>query len=138
MTVTRIVAAFARPPAARQDGSSTKQSRHRKRASVRNSTLPEIGTGDKTVQKQASVREAHAPRATKSPGRRMLYCLSSSRHVVPVVAVIQSSVGEWLSLVEHLVRDQGVGGSNPLSPTNYFQDINITSGFPSTAMVSKL
>jgi hypothetical protein len=26
-------------------------------------------------------------------------------------------VGEWLSLVEHLVRDQGVGGSNPLSPT---------------------
>ena len=27
-------------------------------------------------------------------------------------------VGEWLSLVEHLVRDQGVGGSNPLSPTN--------------------
>ncbi len=31
------------------------------------------------------------------------------------------SVGEWLSLVEHLVRDQGVGGSNPLSPTIYFQ-----------------
>ena len=29
-----------------------------------------------------------------------------------------SEVGEWLSLVEHLVRDQGVGGSNPLSPTN--------------------
>jgi hypothetical protein len=29
-------------------------------------------------------------------------------------------VGEWLSLVEHLVRDQGVGGSNPLSPTIYF------------------
>src|SRR5215469_10588847 len=28
-----------------------------------------------------------------------------------------TSVGEWLSLVEHLVRDQGVGGSNPLSPT---------------------
>ena len=26
-------------------------------------------------------------------------------------------IGEWLSLVEHLVRDQGVGGSNPLSPT---------------------
>ena len=31
-----------------------------------------------------------------------------------------SIVGEWLSLVEHLVRDQGVGGSNPLSPTNLF------------------
>jgi hypothetical protein len=50
----------------------------------------------------------------------MLYCLSSSRHIVPVVAVLQWSVGEWLSLVEHLVRDQGVGGSNPLSPTNLF------------------
>ena len=54
----------------------------------------------------------------KSPDDRMLYCLSSSRYEVPVAAVIQSSVGEWLSLVEHLVRDQGVGGSNPLSPTN--------------------
>ena len=28
-------------------------------------------------------------------------------------------VGAWLSLVEHLVRDQGVGGSNPLAPTNF-------------------
>ena len=35
--------------------------------------------------------------------------LVATRHVV----------GEWLSLVEHLVRDQGVGGSNPLSPTNF-------------------
>ena len=26
-------------------------------------------------------------------------------------------VGAWLSLVEHLVRDRGVGGSNPLAPT---------------------
>jgi hypothetical protein len=33
--------------------------------------------------------------------------------------VARSIVGEWLSLVEHLVRDQGVGGSNPLSPTNF-------------------
>jgi hypothetical protein len=24
----------------------------------------------------------------------------------------------WLSLVEHLVRDEGVGGSNPLIPTS--------------------
>jgi hypothetical protein len=32
-------------------------------------------------------------------------------------------VGEWLSLVEHLVRDQGVGGSNPLSPTNIFNNL---------------
>ena len=32
--------------------------------------------------------------------------------------IAPAHVGEWLSLVEHLVRDQGVGGSNPLSPTN--------------------
>jgi hypothetical protein len=48
----------------------------------------------------------------------MIYCVSSSRRVVPAAAVMRSIVGEWLSLVEHLVRDQGVGGSNPLSPTN--------------------
>src|SRR5437016_9082654 len=34
-------------------------------------------------------------------------------------------VGEWLSLVEHLVRDQGVGGSNPLSPTILSLDLPI-------------
>jgi hypothetical protein len=34
-------------------------------------------------------------------------------------AAVSSAFGEWLSLVEHLVRDQGVGGSNPLSPTNF-------------------
>ena len=33
-------------------------------------------------------------------------------------AAKSNNIGEWLSLVEHLVRDQGVGGSNPLSPTN--------------------
>ena len=38
------------------------------------------------------------------------------RHPLPA-----SYVGEWLSLVEHLVRDQGVGGSNPLSPTIFSQ-----------------
>ena len=59
-----------------------------------------------------------AARTTLLPGREMLYCLSSSRRIVPVAAVVEWSVGEWLSLVEHLVRDQGVGGSNPLSPTN--------------------
>jgi hypothetical protein len=36
-------------------------------------------------------------------------------------------VGEWLSLVEHLVRDQGVGGSNPLSPTNIFNGLQTSA-----------
>jgi hypothetical protein len=37
--------------------------------------------------------------------------------------LMQYKFGEWLSLVEHLVRDQGVGGSNPLSPTIYFNNL---------------
>ena len=40
------------------------------------------------------------------------------------------NVGEWLSLVEHLVRDQGVGGSNPLSPTNYLNPVIELASFP--------
>jgi hypothetical protein len=40
-----------------------------------------------------------------------------TRTMAPGVPPASRSIGEWLSLVEHLVRDQGVGGSNPLSPT---------------------
>ena len=39
------------------------------------------------------------------------------------VRLLAELIGEWLSLVEHLVRDQGVGGSNPLSPTNIFNSL---------------
>src|SRR6202790_1862243 len=66
-----------------------------------------------------------------------LYKNTSRGRIVFLVAA-RSAVGEWLSLVEHLVRDQGVGGSNPLSPTNLFKHLNCTSGFPSTSMVSIL
>ena len=45
-------------------------------------------------------------------------------------AIAFHSVGEWLSLVEHLVRDQGVGGSNPLSPTNYRNPVIELASFP--------
>ncbi len=31
--------------------------------------------------------------------------------------MIMDLVGTWLRLVEHSVRDAGVGGSNPLVPT---------------------
>ncbi len=34
-------------------------------------------------------------------------------------------VGAWLSLVERLVRDQEVGGSNPLAPTIYLPSFQI-------------
>jgi hypothetical protein len=33
----------------------------------------------------------------------------------------------------NLVRDQGVGGSNPLSPTIFSKHLNRASGFPSTS-----
>jgi hypothetical protein len=33
--------------------------------------------------------------------------------------ILTAFVGAWLSLVEHSVRDRGVGGSNPLAPTNF-------------------
>ena len=36
-----------------------------------------------------------------------------------VVEWLFTPVGAWLSLVEHSVRDRGVGGSNPLAPTTF-------------------
>ena len=42
-------------------------------------------------------------------------------------ATIASCVGAWLSLVEHSVRDRGVGGSNPLAPTTFPLRFNIRS-----------
>src|SRR6185437_2159032 len=36
-----------------------------------------------------------------------------------------SPVGAWLSLVEHSVRDRGVGGSNPLAPTIFLANSRI-------------
>src|SRR5262245_16764986 len=43
--------------------------------------------------------------------------LSASKVDAASRAVDLPSVGAWLSLVEHSVRDRGVGGSNPLAPT---------------------
>ena len=41
-----------------------------------------------------------------------------------MIRTCNTMFGEWLSLVEHLVRDQGVGGSNPLSPTIKSRNFN--------------
>src|SRR6185503_8313263 len=56
---------------------------------------------------------------------------------------VHKSVGAWLSLVEHSVRDRGVGGSNPLAPTNFLiflresAELSLAghSVFPSTSRV---
>ena len=59
--------------------------------------------------------------------RRVLYFLAESSAGPGAFGLRGSAsidlVGAWLSLVEHLVRDQGVGGSNPLAPTNKFHGL---------------
>ena len=68
----------------------------------------------------------HAPGGTSSESLNVIIC---SQTAVAIEGATYSllvsliNVGEWLSLVEHLVRDQGVGGSNPLSPTNYLNPV---------------
>ena len=51
--------------------------------------------------------------------------------VINIVAV--HCVGVWLSLVEHTVRDRGVAGSNPVTPTIFLVSIFSQSvlSFPS-------
>lgn len=66
--------------------------------------------------------------ATGPSGRGFWYTLESAVSALYDQAWARSGsvhtvFGEWLSLVEHLVRDQGVGGSNPLSPTIYFSSL---------------
>ena len=41
------------------------------------------------------------------------------------IGKLRRHCGAWLSLVEHLVRDQGVAGSNPVAPSKNV-DNNIT------------
>ncbi len=37
------------------------------------------------------------------------------------------NVGMWLSLVEHVLREHGVGGSNPLIPTSNSKGFRLIS-----------
>ncbi len=61
------------------------------------------------------------------------------RNIHADISLLVSSYRYWkpqnstdFNKVWNLVRDQGVGGSNPLSPTNIFKHINCISGFSST------
>src|SRR5690606_736669 len=45
----------------------------------------------------------------------------------PRAPVERSRAGEWLSLVEHLLREQGVAGSKPVAPT--MEGREILNGF---------
>src|SRR5205807_10665335 len=63
-----------------------------------------------------------APAGTKRQAGAQSSPTGLTRPVLPVTSsrpfAGNQDFGEWLSLVEHLVRDQGVAGSNPVSPTN--------------------
>ena len=43
-----------------------------------------------------------------------------------------------LRIFATLVRDQEVEGSNPFAPTNFFNNLHVTSGFSATALQSIL
>ena len=56
------------------------------------------------------LKSGHPPRPSPA-----LYAIARlNRHAVPLQG---EGVGEWRRLVAHLVWDQGVAGSNPVSPT---------------------
>ncbi len=55
---------------------------------------------------------------------------------------MRKSIGMWLSLVEHFVRDEGVAGSNPVIPTykkrlrnKPFFDVSCISDLPRVFML---
>ncbi len=81
----------------------------------------------RTVRQEQICCRRLLPCRTEAVARMLLWytCRVGQRveQARPAVApTLQQHLGEWLSLVEHLVRDQGVGGSNPLSPTNYLEE----------------
>ena len=46
---------------------------------------------------------------------------------------MRPAFGDWRSLVAHFVRDEGVGGSNPLSPTKFEKPAQRAGFFASAA-----
>ena len=88
------------------------------------------------------VELTHRPRARR-PTEFCYTCGSesrppglSTRHAQPQQS---KKIGAWLSLVEHLLREQGVGGSNPLAPTIFFLKIlpSQSSGLAYTVSIAE-
>ncbi len=66
--------------------------------------IKSIEKNEKTFSRYSSLDFPQDPCYCRFP-----YCYQVTDH--------RKGLGKWLSLVEHSVRDAGVGGSNPLFPT---------------------
>ena len=68
------------------------------------------------------------PMKQKAPAMSLNATGASSR-TAEAVRVAKTSIGffAWPGLVEHLVRDQGVGGSNHLAPANLVNSLQAFS-----------
>jgi hypothetical protein len=86
------------------------------------------------VARQRKMVERLLASSRVTGGGQQEFCYNQALPTCGAVCANCVFVGEWLSLVEHLVRDQGVGGSNPLSPTILFKDLRAISGSPPTPM----
>src|SRR6266436_4686015 len=114
----------------------------------RQESAPAIRSSPKHVAKQEKARTDHrenqsgvlsamkerildcrrfcSGRSTKAQQRATRCWALTATHAIPITCQLQNSIE--FNNHRNLVRDQGVGGSNPLSPTNLFKNLNVTSG----------
>jgi hypothetical protein len=61
--------------------------------------------------------EDRSKEAALTPWKRLCRASSPKQEGRPKIRIDGSFVGAWLSLVERVVRDDEVAGSNPVAPT---------------------
>ncbi len=98
--------------------------RARENATISFESSP-IGAGRKDhigAERFLECRRFCSGRSTEAQQRSTSHKAVAATPSVPITCGLQNSIvfnERW-----NLVRDQGVGGSNPLSPTNFFQHLN--------------
>ena len=101
---------------------------------------PVDGLGRERDQPAAPQAAARPPLSAASPGRQGRWCVAIQRSSIESISAIRAClrrrkvdaisrplVGVWLSPVEHRVRDAGVAGSNPATPTSLFNSLCFAS-----------